>query len=78
MTPTNLQSAWDHCLRSGRRSGLHHAGVEQILKLGPALLEAHSIGVGQVVGDIVDVGLLGGHTAGRAEQCSDHYCFPSG
>ena len=45
----------------GRRAGLDEALIEQILKLGPPRLEAHRVGIGQVVRDVVHVHLLGRH-----------------
>ena len=59
---------------SGGRARLDHVLVEQVLKLGPAHLVAGRIGVGEVVGDVVDVELLGGHPASSAIKGSDH-CF---
>ena len=66
-------------LRARRRTGLHQALIEQVLKLGTALLEADRVGIGQIVGDVVDAQLLRVQTAGRAIKCSDHllvYPFP--
>ena len=61
-----LQAARHHGLRSGRGAGLHHILIQQILKLSAARLEAGGVGVGQIVGDVVDAHLLGGHAAGGA------------
>ena len=48
-------------------TGLDQILVEQILELRAAHLEADGVGVGQIVSDVVHVGLLGGHAATSAE-----------
>ena len=58
----------------GRRgTGGLYILVHQVLELRAPHLVASGVGVRQVVGDIVDVHLLGGHAAGSAIKCSDHW-----
>ena len=49
--------------------------VDQVLELDAALLEAGRVDVGQVVRDVVDVGLLRVHAAGGRIQCANHGCL---
>ena len=46
--------------------------VEQVLEIGPHLLEARGVHVGQVVGDRVDVELLARHARRGRPQGSHH------
>ncbi len=76
-TQAELQSARHGGLSARRRSRLNHGLVHQILKLRTARLKAGSVGVRQIVGDIIDVHLLSGHAAGRAVESSNHnFSYP--
>ncbi len=68
-----MQSGRHHGLLPGRRSGLNQTLVEKVLELRPPDFVAGGVSVRQVVGDVVDVDLLGGHTAGGAIQSSNHF-----
>src|SRR5213080_469929 len=61
----------------GRRSRRADRLVEQVLEVGPALLEARRVHVGQVVGDDVDVQLLGLHARRSRVECPDHPILPT-
>ena len=67
-----LQARRHGGLLAGGGAGLHHVLVEQVLKLRAPHLVAGGIGVGEVVGDVIDVELLGRHAAGGAVECSNH------
>lgn len=69
---SELETRGDYSLGPGGGSGLNEVLVQQVLKLGTALLEAYGVGIGQVVCDVVDVHLLGRHSACCAVECSDH------
>jgi hypothetical protein len=75
-TQAELQAAGNRGLRAGGRAGLEEALIQEVLELGAARLEPGGVGVGQVVGDIVDAHLLGVHAAARAIECSDHVYPP--
>ncbi len=73
----DLQAGRNHGLLAGGGTGLHDGLIEQVLELGTARLKASGIGVGQVVGDIIYVNLLRGHSAGSAIECTNHDASPS-
>ena len=49
---------------TGPRSGGNADVVVEVLEIGPLALEARGVDVGDVIGDDIDIGLLGGHAAG--------------
>ena len=57
--------------------GARHAGglVDEVLEVGPHLLEARSIDVGEVVGDRVDARLLSDHAARGGPKATDHLLY---
>ena len=63
---TQLKAARHHGLRPGRGAWLQEALVKQVLKLGPARLESDRVGIGQIIGDVIDAHLLSSHAAGGA------------
>src|SRR5271157_2560005 len=67
-----LQSGRHDGLLAGSRAGLQHALVHQVLELSAAHLVAYGVGIGQIVGDVIDVGFLRLHAAGGAVECSGH------
>ena len=52
-----------------------HGLVHKIFKLGPALFEPRGVDVGQVVGNHVDIELLGHHAGGACPKRSHHGNF---
>jgi hypothetical protein len=71
-TEPDLKAGGHDGLLSGGRARLNHALVEEILELRAAHLVPGGVGVGQVVGDIVDIHLLRGHPAGSTVECANH------
>jgi hypothetical protein len=65
-TQTELQPGGNQGLLPGGRAGRQHALIHQVLELRAAHFVADGVGVGQVIGDIVQVQLLGLHAAGGA------------
>jgi hypothetical protein len=55
---------------------LTQALVHQILKLYPAHFESIGAGVRKIIGNVVDVRLLGIHSASRAVESSNHFFIP--
>ena len=68
-----LQAGRDRGLLPAGGARLDHGLVDQVLKLRAARLESAGVRIGQVVRDVVDVHLLGGHAAGGAVKCSNHF-----
>lgn len=79
-TQPQLKPTGDRGLGTCGRTGLDHCLIKEILKLGSAHLVSDGIRIGQIVGDVVDIRLLGIHAARGAEKCSDHTyaCLPLG
>ena len=73
---SKLQAGGNHGLLSGGGAGLENILIHEVLELRAAHLVAGGVGVGQVVGDVIDVHLLGVHAAGSAVECSDHADIP--
>src|SRR6185437_3138876 len=71
-----LKSCGHHGGLPGGRSRRDHVLVEEVLKLRAAGFIPCGVGVGQIVGDIVDICLLRFHTAGGAVKSSDHSISP--
>src|SRR5580765_3762119 len=60
----NLEARRDRSLLGRSCSGHHHVLVQQILELQTAAAESGGAGIGQVVGDSVQIELLRLHAAG--------------
>jgi len=58
--------------RGGLGPGILHRRVEQVLEVDAGLLEARRLVVGEVVGDVVHVELLGHHSRGRSVEGAHH------
>lgn len=56
----------------GNGTGDLHGLVHQVFELGPAFFEARGVDVGQVVGNDVNVELLGHHAGGARVQGTHH------
>ncbi len=56
----------------GDGTGDFHVLVHQVLELGPAFFEARGVHVGQVVGNNVDIQLLGHHAGGARPKGTHH------
>ena len=69
---SNLQTRGHRGLLRGGRARHHHALVDQVLELHAAALKASRAGVGQIVGDGVQIRLLRLHPGGGGVECSKH------
>src|SRR5208337_3579846 len=67
----NLESGGDSLLGVGG-ARCDRVLVEEILKLDSAFAETGSVGVGEIVGNIVQIGLLCSHSTGGGIERSKH------
>ncbi len=67
----NLHAGGDSLLGGGS-AGRDHVLVDEILKLDAAFAESGSIGIGEIVGNVVQIGLLRGHATGGGIERTKH------
>ena len=72
---TDLNTDRQAVVTLGDGAGHTHGLVHEIFKLGPALFKARGVDVGQVVGNHVDIELLGHHAGGACPKRSHHGNF---
>ncbi len=59
-------------LLSGSGARLQQVLIHQVLKLGAPRFVSRGVGVGQVVGDVVEIGLLSVHSARGTIESTNH------